>query len=127
MMERSHDGAGMDIFVTKTVGDAIIDGGVRQVGEVAVHGVVVAVHAVVVRRGEGGFIQVCGSVGMIFGVIWECPKLGFSPTSPHNFQHSPPLHVSSHTHFLLLHVYLHAIHTYITNHRFIQLKLNLFQ
>lgn len=103
----------MNIFITKAIGDAIIDGGVGEVGEVAMQGVVVAMAVVVVRRGEAGLIQICSSIGMVFRVIGECPELSSSPTSPHHFQNSPSLHISSHCHLLLLHVYLQAIHTCI--------------
>lgn len=107
----SHNGTGMDVVVAKTVCNMIIDGGVGKLREVAMRGLVVAMHEVVIGRGEVGFIEIGSGVGVIFRVIRKCPKLSFSPNSPHHFQYLPFLYISSHCHFLLLHVYIHAIHT----------------
>lgn len=100
----------MNIIITKEMNCLIRNSCVRLVWEIAMHAFVKSMPVIVIRRCICRFVQILGSIWIVFGVVWEGPKLGFPSSSPHYFQHFRLLHISSHCYLLLIHVDFQAVY-----------------
>ena len=114
----------MHIVIAEKMDCVIGDGVVSLVWEVSMDTFIEPMPVIIIWSCVCRFIQVLRRVWIIFTVIWKWPELCPPSCSSHHLQHLSLLHISLHSHLLLVHVYFQAINTCIIQNQFYQIELN---